>query len=70
MSVAIARSRGDTLPLVELIQLGDDYFVRDGHHRISVARAFSEEYIDAVITVLELDPVSVPPSKLLVANAL
>ena len=70
MSVAIARSRGDTLPLVELIQLGDDYFVRDGHHRISVARAFSEEYIDAVITVLELEPVSVPPSKLLVANAL
>jgi hypothetical protein len=59
MSVAIARSRGDTLPLVELIQLGDDYFVRDGHHRISVARAFGEEYIDAKVTVLE--PVSVHP---------
>lgn len=70
MSIAIARSQGDTLPLVELIQLGEDYFVRDGHHRISVARAFSEEYIDAVIIVLELEPVSVPPSKLIVANAL
>ena len=70
MSIAIARSQGDTLPLVELIQLGEDYFVRDGHHRISVAHALSEEYIDAVIIVLELEPVSVPPSKLIVANAL
>jgi hypothetical protein len=68
VSIAVALSCGDTLPLVELIQLGQDYFVRDGHHRISVARAFSEEYIDAVIIVLE--PVSVPPSKLIVANAL
>jgi hypothetical protein len=32
MSVAIARSQGETLPLVELVQLGEDYFVRDGHH--------------------------------------
>jgi hypothetical protein len=68
MSIAIARSQGDTLPLVELIQLGEDYFVRDGHHRISVAHAFSEEYIDAVVIVMELEPVSVPPSKLIVAN--
>jgi hypothetical protein len=70
MSIAIARSQGDTLPLVELIQLGEDYFVRDGHHRISVARAFNEEYIDAVVVALELEPVTLPPSKLMVANAL
>lgn len=60
MSVAVARSYGDTLPPVELIQLGEDYFVRDGHHRISVARAFGEEYIDAVVIVLEMEPVSGP----------
>ena len=58
MSVAVARSRGDTLPLVELIQLGGDYFVRDGHHRISVARALGEEYIDAKVIVLGLEPIS------------
>ncbi|HET8562631.1 MAG TPA: transcriptional regulator, partial [Candidatus Binatia bacterium] len=58
LSVAVARSRGDTLPLVELIQLEDHYFVRDWHHRISVARTFGEEYIDAKIIVLELEPVS------------
>jgi hypothetical protein len=70
VSIAVARSCGDTLPLVELIQSGEDYFVRDGHHRISVARAFNEEYIDAVVTVLDLEPVSVPPSKFIVANTL
>jgi hypothetical protein len=70
MSIAIARSQGSTLPLVELIQLGEDYFVRDGHHRISVARAFHEEYIDAVVVVLELESVFLHPSKLMAANAL
>jgi hypothetical protein len=68
MSVAIAHSEGDTLPLVELIQLGDDYFVRDGHHRISVARAFGEEYIDARVIVLELELASPSRSTIAVAQ--
>ncbi len=54
MRVAVARSQGVTLPPVELIQLGEDYFVRDGHHRISVAQAFGEKYVDAIVTVLQL----------------
>jgi hypothetical protein len=58
ISVALARFEGNTLPLVELIQLGDDYYVRDGHHRISVARGLGEEYIDAKVIVLELEPIS------------
>ena len=58
MSVAAARSFGDTLPLVELIQLADIYYVRDGHHRISVARALGEEYVDAKVLILELEPIS------------
>lgn len=58
--IAVARFYGATLPAVELIRLGEDYFVRDGHHRISVARAFSEKYIDANVTVLELEPISSP----------
>jgi hypothetical protein len=68
MSIAIARSQGNTLPSVELIQLGDGYFVRDGHHRISVARAFGEEYIDARVIVLELEPVSASVATVAVAN--
>jgi hypothetical protein len=51
MSVASARQNGVALPAVELIQIGQNYFVRDGHHRISVAHAFGEEYIDAIVTV-------------------
>jgi hypothetical protein len=52
--VAQARLKGVTLPLVDLIQVGDVYFVRDGHHRISVARAFGQESIDAQVTVWEV----------------
>jgi hypothetical protein len=52
--VAQARLTGVTLPLVELVQVGDVYFVRDGHHRISVARAFGQESIDAQVTVWEV----------------
>ena len=62
ISVALARSQGDTLSLVELIQLGDDYFVCDGHHCISVARAFGEEYLDTKVITLELEPVLPPQS--------
>ena len=51
LSVATARLRGEALPPVELIQVGDVYYVRDGHHRISVARALGEEAIDAEVLV-------------------
>ena len=55
VSVAASRERGVQLPPVELIQVGDMYFVRDGHHRISVARALGQAYIDAEVTVWEVD---------------
>ena len=50
LSVASVRLAGAALPPVELIQSGDIYFVRDGHHRISVAKALGEQYIDAEVT--------------------
>lgn len=53
LSVARARLQGTPLPPVELIQVGERYFVRDGHHRISVARSFGEQAIDAEVTVWE-----------------
>jgi hypothetical protein len=49
--IAQAWLDGKNLPPVELIQLGDRYFVRDGHHRVSVARAFGQLEIDAFVTV-------------------
>src|SRR5262245_17583478 len=48
VSVARAQVRGISLPPVELIQLGEVYFVRDGHHRISVAAALGQQEVDAV----------------------
>jgi hypothetical protein len=49
VSVAEARLRGVALPAVQLIEKGGRYYVRDGHHRISVAQALGETYIDAEI---------------------
>jgi hypothetical protein len=51
VSVARAQLRGLELPPVDLIQLGEVYFVRDGHHRISVAAALGQQEIDAVVTI-------------------
>ena len=50
-SVAKAVDAGTQLPPVELIQVGKTYFVRDGHHRISVARALGQSTIAARVTV-------------------
>ncbi len=42
------------LPPVELIRIQERFFVRDGHHRISVARSLGQTAIDAEITELEV----------------
>ena len=51
-----ARLCGYPLPPVDLIQVGQGYFVRDGHHRISVARALGRAAIDATVKRWELEP--------------
>jgi hypothetical protein len=43
--------QGIWLPPVRLIRVGDDYYVRDGHHRISVSRALCLGTITADVTV-------------------
>lgn len=52
MRVAHAFLTGATLPPVELIQVGEAYYVADGHHRISVARALGQHYIDATVRAM------------------
>ena len=44
------------LPPVELIQIGDAYFVRDGHHRLSVSAAFGQTSIDAEVVTWQAVP--------------
>jgi hypothetical protein len=41
---------GQELPPVSLLELGRDYFVNDGNHRVSVARFHGVEWIDAEVT--------------------
>ena len=44
---------GEAIEAVELIQVADRYFVLDGHHRISVAKALGKKFIDSHVTVLQ-----------------
>jgi hypothetical protein len=43
------------LPPIELYKIGDVYFVRDGNHRVSVARLQGQVDIDAYVTELIVD---------------
>lgn len=54
INIAMARSQFTPLPPVSLVQVGNLYFVEDGHHRISVARALGESIIDAEVTVWDV----------------
>jgi hypothetical protein len=55
ISLATAVRRGATLPPVELFQVGESYFVRDGHHRISIARSLGQQAIDAEVIRWEVE---------------
>jgi hypothetical protein len=48
--IAAAMRRGESMPPVDLMRIGEIYFVRDGHHRVSVARALGRTDIDARVT--------------------
>ncbi len=54
--VALATLQATAMPAVQLIQVGDIYYVRDGHHRISVAIAWGQAFIDAEVTVWDAAP--------------
>ncbi len=47
--VWVAEHRGQALPPIAVTRLGDAYAVRDGHHRVSVARARGALTIDATL---------------------
>jgi hypothetical protein len=55
VSISEANYNGVSLPPVELYKIGDDYYVIDGHHRLSVARVQGQQYIEA--EVVEMDVV-------------
>src|SRR5690349_4729817 len=47
--IAAAQRRGESLPPISLYKVGDLYFVRDGHHRVSVAKSLGRHDIDAYV---------------------
>ena len=52
--IAAARQLGKALPPVDLVQVEELYFVRDGHHRISVAQALGQQDIEAKVVVWQV----------------
>jgi hypothetical protein len=44
-----AFQRGEDLPPVELYEIGEAYFVVDGHHRVSVARYHDVPTVEAAV---------------------
>jgi hypothetical protein len=47
--VYAAQERGATLPPISVVAAGDGFAIRDGHHRVSVARARGAATINAVL---------------------
>ena len=54
--IAISRARYQDvgLPPVELYRLGEVYFVKDGNHRVSVARERGQPFVDAYVTAIDV----------------
>jgi hypothetical protein len=48
--LALAQRRGESIPPIEVYRIGDLHFVRDGHHRVSIAMATGLKTIDAYVT--------------------
>jgi hypothetical protein len=45
--IAAARRRGEAMPPIDVYRVGDLHFVKDGHHRVSVAHAHGDVEIEA-----------------------
>ena len=48
--IAAAQRRGESMPPIDVYRIGELHFVKDGHHRVSVARALGRDQIDAYVT--------------------
>jgi hypothetical protein len=48
--LARAQRRGESIPPIDVYRVGELHFVKDGHHRVSVAHALGFRSIDAYVT--------------------
>ncbi len=51
-AVYLALEGQEGLPPVELVELGGDYYVEDGHHRVSVMKRMGVRTVEAYVTPL------------------
>jgi hypothetical protein len=51
--IAVAQRKGESMPPIQVYRIGDLHFVKDGHHRVSVARAQGRQDIDAQVTEVQ-----------------
>src|SRR5262249_4255229 len=50
---ALAQKRGESMPPIDVYRVGDLHFVKDGHHRVSIAMATGQQTIDAYGTEVQ-----------------
>jgi len=60
LSIDQAHYQDVILPPVDLYKMGEIYFVKDGNHRVSVARQRGQEDIDAIVTEIDI-PIPLTP---------
>ncbi|MFL6136646.1 MAG: chromosome partitioning protein ParB [Frankiaceae bacterium] len=48
--LALAQRRGEPIPPIDVYRVGELHFVRDGHHRVSVAMTTGQQTIEADVT--------------------
>ena len=54
--IALAHRQGIALPPIDVLQHRDGYYVTDGRHRVSVARALGLREIEAWVTCVRVRP--------------
>lgn len=54
VSIDSAHYEDTILPPVDLFKVGEIFFVRDGNHRVSVARERGQEFVDAYVIEIEV----------------
>ncbi|MEA2460047.1 MAG: hypothetical protein QOH90_224 [Actinomycetota bacterium] len=65
--IAEAQRRGESMPPIDVYRIGDLHFVKDGHHRVSVAFSLGFTVIEANVTEIRtrrpVDDLSWPEKK-------
>jgi hypothetical protein len=51
--INLAQRKGQPMPPIDVYRIGELHFVKDGHHRVSVARAFGHRDINAYVTEVQ-----------------